>query len=129
MQGEKNMACKENVERLINLKAKSINCLDKNGLLNILVDYVPMKDMLAFSNDLIDDKFRGIMENEDMTRCVEYFFECDLNVAETSRKSFLHRNTLLYRLDRIQSLTGLNLRNFNDAVTFKLLMLIYNLTK
>ncbi len=123
------MACKENVERLINLKAKSINCLDKNGLLNILVDYVPMKDMLAFSNDLIDDKFRGIMENEDMTRCVEYFFECDLNVAETSRKSFLHRNTLLYRLDRIQSLTGLNLRNFNDAVTFKLLMLIYNLTK
>lgn len=123
------MACKENVERLINLKAKSINCLDKNGLLNILVDYVPMKDMLAFSNDLVDDKFRGIMENEDMTRCVEYFFECDLNVAETSRKSFLHRNTLLYRLDRIQSLTGLNLRNFNDAVTFKLLMLIYNLTK
>lgn len=123
------MACKENVERLINLKAKSINCLDKNGLLNILVDYVPMKDMLAFSNDLIDDKFWGIMENEDMTRCVEYFFECDLNVAETSRKSFLHRNTLLYRLDRIQSLTGLNLRNFNDAVTFKLLMLIYNLTK
>lgn len=123
------MACKENVERLINLKAKSINCLDKNGLLNILMDYVPMKDMLAFSNDLIDDKFRGIMENEDMTRCVEYFFECDLNVAETSRKSFLHRNTLLYRLDRIQSLTGLNLRNFNDAVTFKLLMLIYNLTK
>lgn len=123
------MACKENVERLINLKAKSINCVDKNGLLNILVDYVPMKDMLAFSNDLIDDKFRGIMENEDMTRCVEYFFECDLNVAETSRKSFLHRNTLLYRLDRIQSLTGLNLRNFNDAVTFKLLMLIYNLTK
>lgn len=123
------MACKENVERLINLKAKTINCLDKNGLLNILVDYVPMKDMLAFSNDLIDDKFRGIMENEDMTRCVEYFFECDLNVAETSRKSFLHRNTLLYRLDRIQSLTGLNLRNFNDAVTFKLLMLIYNLTK
>lgn len=123
------MACKENVERLINLKAKSINYLDKNGLLNILVDYVPMKDMLAFSNDLIDDKFRGIMENEDMTRCVEYFFECDLNVAETSRKSFLHRNTLLYRLDRIQSLTGLNLRNFNDAVTFKLLMLIYNLTK
>lgn len=123
------MACKENVERLINLKVKSINCLDKNGLLNILVDYVPMKDMLAFSNDLIDDKFRGIMENEDMTRCVEYFFECDLNVAETSRKSFLHRNTLLYRLDRIQSLTGLNLRNFNDAVTFKLLMLIYNLTK
>lgn len=123
------MACKENVERLINLKAKSINCVDKNGLLNILVDYVPMKDMLAFSNDLIDDKFRGIMENEDMTRCVEYFFECDLNVAETSRKSFLHRNTLLYRLDRIQSLTGLNLRDFNDAVTFKLLMLIYNLTK
>ena len=123
------MACKENVERLINLKAKSINCLDKNGLLNILVDYVPMKDMLAFSNDLIDDKFRRTMENEDMTRCVEYFFECDLNVAETSRKSFLHRNTLLYRLDRIQSLTGLNLRNFNDAVTFKLLMLIYNLTK
>lgn len=129
MQGEKNMACKENVEKLFHQKAKSINCVDKNGLLNIIADYVPLKDVLAFSNELIDDKFRGIMENEEMARCVEYFFECDLNVAETSRKSFLHRNTLLYRLDRIQGLTGLNIRHFDDAVTFKILMMIYNLTK
>ncbi len=123
------MASKENVEKLFKSKAKAINSLDKNMLMNILVDYVPMKDLLMYSNNLIDDKFRSIMENDDLARCVEYFFDCDLNIAETSRKSFLHRNTLLYRLDRIQSLTGLNIRHFDDAVTFKILMLVYNLTK
>ncbi len=123
------MACKENVAKFFKSKNKVFNGLDKNVLMNVLFDYVPMKDLLMYSNNLIDDKFRSIMENEDLRRCVEYFFDCDLNIAETSRKSFLHRNTLLYRLDRIQSLTGLNIRHFDDAVTFKILMLLYNLTK
>lgn len=123
------MACKENIAKLFKSKNKTTGDADKNTLMNILVDYVPMKDLLMYSNSLLDDKFRSIMENEDLRRSVEYFFDCDLNIAETSRKSFLHRNTLLYRLDRIQSLTGLNIRHFDDAVTFKILMLVYNLTK
>ena len=49
------------------------------------------------------------------------FFENSLNVSETSRKLFVHRNTLVYRLDKVQRQTGLDLRHFDDAVTFKIL--------
>ena len=47
------------------------------------------------------------------------FFENNLNVSETARKLFVHRNTLVYRLEKIKKLTGLDLREFDDAITFK----------
>lgn len=52
------------------------------------------------------------------------FLRNDLNVSETSRVMYMHRNTLTYRLDKIERLTGLNIRKFNDAMTFKLISLI-----
>lgn len=104
------------------------NLNDKNCLIESLINRVPIKDILAYRNLLIDDNFKSIMEDADLAKCVEDFFKYDLNVAETSRKSYLHRNTLLYRLDKIEHLTGLNLRCFDDAVTFRILMIIYNLT-
>lgn len=55
---------------------------------------------------------------------IRVFFENSLNVSETSRKLFVHRNTLVYRLDKIQKLTGLDLRNFEDAITFKVALLV-----
>lgn len=54
----------------------------------------------------------------------EEFLKNDLNVSETSRVMYMHRNTLTYRLDKIERLTGLNIRKFNDAMTFKLISLI-----
>ncbi len=56
---------------------------------------------------------------------VQKFFENSLNVSETSRKLFIHRNTLVYRLDRIYKLTGLDLRIFDDAITFKVAMMVH----
>ena len=79
-------------------------------------------------NSLIDDNFKYVMKDSDLVNSIEEFFKFDLNVAETSRNSFLHRNTLLYRLEKIFHLTGLNLKNFDDAVTFKILMQVYRLT-
>ena len=55
---------------------------------------------------------------------INKFFENNLNVSETSRKLFVHRNTLVYRLDKVQRQTGLDLRKFDDAVTFKMMMLL-----
>ena len=52
------------------------------------------------------------------------FFENNLNVSETSRKLFVHRNTLVYRLEKIRKLTGLDLREFDDAVTFKVALMV-----
>lgn len=55
---------------------------------------------------------------------IQKFFENDLNVSETSRELYVHRNTLVYRLDKIQKITGLDLRNFDDAIIFKVSMLV-----
>ncbi len=59
----------------------------------------------------------------------EQFLENDLNVSETSRALFLHRNTLMYRLDKIKRITGLDLKNFSDAVTFRVISILYKLLK
>jgi carbohydrate diacid regulator len=55
---------------------------------------------------------------------VHAFFENNLNVSETSRKLFVHRNTLVYRLDKIRKLTGLDLREFEHAITFKVALMV-----
>ncbi len=55
---------------------------------------------------------------------IQCFFENNLNVSETSRKLFVHRNTLVYRLEKIRKLTGLNLHEFEDAITFKVALMV-----
>lgn len=55
---------------------------------------------------------------------INCFFENNLNVSETSRKLFVHRNTLVYRLDKIRKLTGLDLREFEHAITFKVALMV-----
>lgn len=55
---------------------------------------------------------------------IQKFFEKNLNVSETSRQLYVHRNTLVYRLDKVQKLTGLDLRIFDDAIVFKVAMMV-----
>ena len=55
---------------------------------------------------------------------VNKFFENNLNVSETSRQLYIHRNTLVYRLDKLQKMTGLDLRNFDDAIIFKITIMV-----
>jgi carbohydrate diacid regulator len=55
---------------------------------------------------------------------IQRFFENNLNVSETSRKLFVHRNTLVYRLDKIKKLTGLDLREFEHAIIFKIALMV-----
>ncbi len=55
---------------------------------------------------------------------IQAFFENNLNVSETSRKLFVHRNTLVYRLDKIRKITGLDLREFEHAITFKVALMV-----
>ncbi len=55
---------------------------------------------------------------------IQKFFENNLNGSETIRQLFVHRNTLVYRLDKVQKITGLDLRSFDDAVLFKLASMV-----
>ena len=62
--------------------------------------------------------------DEETLMTINKFFENSLNVSETSRQLFIHRNTLVYRLDKIQKTTGLDLRVFEDAITFKIALMV-----
>ena len=57
-----------------------------------------------------------------MLYTIDMFFKKDLNLSDTARQLYIHRNTLVYRLDKVQKQIGLDLRSFEDAVTFKILM-------
>ena len=64
-----------------------------------------------------------------MLTTAEAFLQSSLNVSETSRNLYMHRNTLLYRLDKIEKATGLNIRLFSDAVSFRVLTALHKLLK
>jgi carbohydrate diacid regulator len=67
--------------------------------------------------------------DEETLNTINKFFEYNLNVSETSRQLFVHRNTLVYRIEKIQKSTGLDLRNFDDALTFKIALMVVNYMK
>lgn len=62
--------------------------------------------------------------SDEMLQTIDMFFRKDLNLSDTARQLYIHRNTLVYRLDKIQRQTGLDLRKFDDAITFKTLLLL-----
>ena len=74
---------------------------------------------------------RGSIESLDHETLftIQRFFENNLNVSETSRQLFIHRNTLVYRLDKIQKNTNLDLRNFEDAIAFKIALMVVKYMK
>ena len=67
--------------------------------------------------------------DEETLGTIHKFFENSLNVSETSRQLFIHRNTLVYRLDKLQKSTGLDLRVFEDAITFKIVLMVVKYMK
>lgn len=67
----------------------------------------------------------SVLQDKELVDCINAFFNNNLNISETSRNAFLHRNTLLYRIEKIHRITKLNIRNFDDALTFKILANIY----
>ena len=64
--------------------------------------------------------------DEETLMTINKFFENNLNVSETSRQLFVHRNTLVYRIEKLQKATGLDIRTFDDALTFKIALMVAN---
>lgn len=67
--------------------------------------------------------------DEETLVTINKFFENSLNVSETSRQLYIHRNTLVYRLDKLQKTTGLDIRKFEDAITFKIALMVVKYMK
>ena len=70
-----------------------------------------------------------VFSDKELIKTAETFLSCNLNLSETARELYVHRNTLTYRLDRIERITGLNIRNFKDALTFKIAKTLFDLSK
>lgn len=75
------------------------------------------------------DRYSDMLEDEETVATLETFFKMDCNVSETAKQLYIHRNTLLYRLDKIKQETELDVRKFEDAVLMKLTLLLYKVTK
>lgn len=73
--------------------------------------------------DKFKDKFNSF-DNE-MIITIEEFINCDLNISDAARKLYIHRNTLIYRLDKINKETGFDIRNFREAAVFIIAFLIW----
>ena len=76
-----------------------------------------------FITEIFKDKSPEDFDEETLMT-IQRFFENNLNVSETSRQLFIHRNTLVYRLDKLERSTGLDLRVFDDAITFKIALMV-----
>ena len=81
-------------------------------------------EMSQSYNNCIFNRSTARLFNDEMVHTIETFFDNSLNLSETARKLYIHRNTLVYRLEKVQHAIGLDLRNFDDAVTFKMMMLL-----
>ncbi|MCL2212562.1 MAG: helix-turn-helix domain-containing protein [Oscillospiraceae bacterium] len=101
---------------------KNIICYEDLGIARLIYQLpTTMCDM--FIKEVFKREAYESLDNEILSTVV-VFFENNLNVSETARKLFVHRNTLVYRLDKVQRLTGLDLREFDHAITFKVAMLV-----
>ena len=93
-----------------------------------LIYQLPVPLCKMFIREIFEAKSPDDFDEETITT-INKFFENSLNVSETSRQLFIHRNTLVYRLDKIQKLTGLDLRVFEDAITFKIALMVVKYMK
>ncbi len=99
----------------------------KEYVLIKMLEEIPRFKLMEFLDVLTDKEAKELFSDQDMLSTCEEFLDNNLNISETSRKLFMHRNTLMYRLDKVENLTGLNIKNFSDAVTFKLITILNKL--
>ncbi|MBE6729621.1 MAG: PucR family transcriptional regulator [Ruminococcaceae bacterium] len=101
---------------------KTIVCYNSLGIARLIYQ-LPTTLCESFLREVFK---RGSIESLDQETLftIQKFFENNLNVSETSRKLFVHRNTLVYRLEKIKKITGLDLREFDHAIIFKIALMV-----
>ena len=93
-----------------------------------LIYQLPLPLCEMFMKEIFDGNTPDTFDEETLTT-IEKFFENNLNVSETARQLFVHRNTLVYRLEKLQKTTGLDIRVFEDALTFKIALMVASYMK
>ncbi len=106
---------------------KNVAAYSKLGI-GRLIYQLPLPLCRMFIREIFVNKSPDEFDEETLTT-INKFFENNLNVSETSRQLYIHRNTLVYRLDKLQKSTGLDLRVFDDAITFKIALMVVKYMK
>ena len=101
---------------------KNILAYDRLGI-GRLIHQLPASLCEMFLKEVFEGDAVDLFEEDELTT-VYTFFDNNLNISETSRQLYVHRNTLVYRLEKIQKRTGLDVRVFDDALTFKIAMMV-----
>ena len=110
----------EELQLAVKYDSKETICDEKKLILEGLIDSIS-EDMKSKIADDFNSKIAKL-DNE-MIRTIEVFFECGLNLSESAKALYIHRNTLIYRLDKIQKVTSYDIREFNNAMIFKIIFL------
>ncbi|HCM14144.1 MAG TPA: CdaR family transcriptional regulator [Lachnospiraceae bacterium] len=106
---------------------KNIVAYNKLGI-GRLIYQLPLPLCKMFIKEIFEGKSPDDFDDETLAT-INKFFENNLNVSETSRQLYIHRNTLVYRLDKLQKSTNLDLRVFEDAITFKIALMVVKYMK
>ncbi|MCD8222264.1 MAG: helix-turn-helix domain-containing protein [Clostridiales bacterium] len=106
---------------------KNVVAYSKLGI-GRLIYQLPLPLCRMFIQEIFENKSPDEFDEETLAT-INKFFENSLNVSETSRQLYIHRNTLVYRLDKLQKSTGLDLRVFEDAITFKIALMVVKYMK
>lgn len=96
----------------------------KDYLFNKIIVDLPFDRLEEYKNSLILDGKSEIFNDKELLLTGDYFLKNNLNLSETAREMYIHRNTLTYRLEKIERLTGLDIKKFSDAINFRLLYII-----
>lgn len=106
---------------------KRIHAYSRLGI-GRLIYQLPVNLCEMFMNEVFTEQMPDSFDEETLGT-INKFFENNLNVSETARQLFVHRNTLVYRLEKLQKSTGLDIRVFDDALTFKIALMVVNYMK
>ena len=89
-----------------------------------LIYQLPMSLCEMFVKEVFGDEIPDILDDEEAMSTINKFFENNLNISETARQLYVHRNTLVYRLERIETAIGLDIRTFDDAMMFRIAVMV-----
>ena len=89
-----------------------------------LIYQLPMNLCEMFIKEIFGECIPEILDDEEAMSTIQKFFENNLNISETARQLYVHRNTLVYRLERIEKEIGLDIRKFDDAMTFRIAVMV-----
>lgn len=106
---------------------KRVNAYSRLGI-GRLIYQLPVNLCRMFMEEIFVNKLPDQLDEETLVT-IQKFFENSLNVSETARQLFVHRNTLVYRIEKLQKETGLDIRNFDEALTFKIALMVVNYLK